>query len=362
MDHHYMKMAIDLAKSAKGQTAPNPAVGAVIVKNNEVAGFGAHLKAGEPHAERHALQMAGEKAEGAVMYVTLEPCSHYGKTPPCADAVIEAGIKKVFVASSDPNPKVAGRGIQKLKEAGVEVIEGFLKEEGDRINREFFHFIKTKKPYVTLKSATSLDGRIATKTGESKWITGEEARKDVHMLRHQNDAILVGVNTVLADDPLLTTRLDGGGRNPVRIILDRRLRTPAEAGIVKDKSAPTWIITTKGAPQEKKDLLCRTGVKIIEMESNEINITELLAILGEHEITSLLVEGGGIVNDAFLRSGEFQQVIVYLAPSIIGGSEAKGAFSGEGISSLADAPQLEVEATEQIGKDIKLILLRKGEI
>lgn len=291
MDHHYMKMAIDLAKSAKGQTAPNPAVGAVIVKNNEVAGLGAHLKAGEPHAERHAPQMAGEKAKGAVMYVTLEPCSHYGKTPPCADAVIDAGIRKVFVASSDPNPKVAGRGIHKLKEAGVEVIEGFMKEEGDRINREFFHFIKTKKPYVTLKSATSIDGKIATKTGESKWITGEEARKDVHMLRHRNDAILVGVNTVLADDPLLTTRLDGGGRNPVRIILDRRLRTPAEAGIVKDKSAPTWIITAKGAPQEKKDLLSGAGVKIIEMESNEIIISELLAILGEHEITSLLVEG-----------------------------------------------------------------------
>ena len=360
MDQQYMKIALDLARAAEGQTAPNPAVGAVIVKDNQIVGLGTHLKAGEPHAERHAILMAGTKAKGSTMYVTLEPCSHFGRTAPCADAVIEAGIKKVFIASTDPNPKVAGGGIIKLRKAGVEVVDGFMKKEADSLNRFFFHYIKTKKPFVTLKSATSIDGKIATKTGESQWITGEEAREDVHILRHKHDAILVGVNTVIIDNPSLTTRLKGGGINPVRVVLDHNLRTPLESKIITDHLAPTWVITSSNASETKKSALKRAGAKVIEVQGDEIEIPELLQILGENEISSLLVEGGGIINDSFLRSNEFQQVVVYIAPTIIGGNKARSAFSGQGIESLSEAPQLEVYSIEKIGKDVKLVLWKEG--
>ncbi|MDQ0257708.1 diaminohydroxyphosphoribosylaminopyrimidine deaminase/5-amino-6-(5-phosphoribosylamino)uracil reductase [Evansella vedderi] len=358
MDNKYMQMAIELAKTAKGQTTPNPLVGAVIVKNNQLIGFGAHLKAGEPHAERHALAMAGKKAEGATMYVTLEPCSHHGRTPPCADAVIEAGLKKVFVATTDPNPKVAGKGIEKLKMAGIEVVEGLMKAEADDLNKVFYHFIQTKKPFVTLKSATSLDGKIATSTGESQWITSEESRMDAHRLRHEHDAILVGVNTVLEDDPSLTTRIEGGGKHPIRIILDHHLKTPVDAKLLTDNIAPTWIFTTVKADKQKVGQLSSLGAKIITMEEEEISIPSVLSYLGEMEISSLLVEGGGSINDSFLRSGEFQQVVVYLAPMLIGGRDALSSFSGIGITSLQDAPKLSVENIERIGKDIKLVLSR----
>ena len=360
MDQQYMKIALDLARAAEGQTAPNPAVGAVIVKDNQIVGLGTHLKAGEPHAERHAILMAGTKAKGSTMYVTLEPCSHFGRTAPCADAVIEAGIKKVFIASTDPNPKVAGGGIIKLRKAGVEVVDGFMKKEADSLNRFFFHYIKTKKPFVTLKSATSIDGKIATKTGESQWITGEEAREDVHILRHKHDAILVGVNTVIIDNPSLTTRLKGGGINPVRVVLDHNLRTPLESKIITDHLAPTWVITRSNASETKKTVLKQAGVKVIEVHGDEIEIPELLQILGENEISSLLVEGGGIINDSFLRSNEFQQVVVYIAPTIIGGDKARSAFSGHGIESLSETPQLEVYSIEKIGKDVKLVLWKEG--
>ncbi|MBU9714773.1 bifunctional diaminohydroxyphosphoribosylaminopyrimidine deaminase/5-amino-6-(5-phosphoribosylamino)uracil reductase RibD [Evansella tamaricis] len=356
MDKHYMNIAIELARVTQGQTTPNPVVGSVIVKNNQIVGMGAHLKAGEEHAERHALKMAGDKAKGATMYVTLEPCSHYGRTSPCADAVIEAGIKKVVVASLDLNPRVAGRGIQKLMDAGITVETGVMEKEAVKLNRVFFHYIKTKKPFVTLKTATSLDGKIATVSGESQWITGEEARLDVQHLRHTHDAILVGVNTVLLDNPSLTTRIGEGGSNPIRIVLDHQLRTPLDANIVIDKKSPTWIVTKRQTEKGKKLKLEELGVEIIEMDSDEIHISELLIMLGQREISSLLVEGGGTVNDAFLRSGDFQQVIVYLAPTIIGGKEALSSFSGLGIAKLKNTPKLNIESITTIGKDIKMIL------
>jgi diaminohydroxyphosphoribosylaminopyrimidine deaminase/5-amino-6-(5-phosphoribosylamino)uracil reductase len=229
-DIYYMNLALNLAKGTLGQTSPNPVVGAVLVKENQIVGMGAHLKAGEAHAEVHAIQMAGIKAKGATLYVTLEPCSHFGKTPPCSDLVIRTGIKKVFVATTDPNPQVAGTGIERIRKAGIEVHLGLLQEEARELNKVFFYNIRTGLPFVTLKSAISLDGKTATVTGESKWITGEEARNDVHQYRHQHDAILVGVNTLIKDNPTLTTRLASGGKNPVRIILDTHLRTPKDAG------------------------------------------------------------------------------------------------------------------------------------
>ncbi|ADU30065.1 bifunctional diaminohydroxyphosphoribosylaminopyrimidine deaminase/5-amino-6-(5-phosphoribosylamino)uracil reductase RibD [Evansella cellulosilytica] len=360
MDNKYMKMAIELAKVTEGHTTPNPVVGAVIVNNNQIVGFGAHLKAGEHHAEKHAIEMAKDKTEGATIYVTLEPCSHYGRTPPCADAVIEAGIKKVIIGSVDPNPKVSGRGIKKLEDAGIEVEVGCMKEETDKLNDVFFHFVNTKKPFVTLKSATSLDGKIATRTGESQWITSEESRKDVHQLRHKNDAILVGINTVIKDDPALTTRLPDGGKNPIRVILDRELRIPMTAKLINDHASLTWVITTRLANKEKIDLLRDKGTKVLILDDDKIEISSLLYLLGEHNITSLLVEGGGTVNDSFLKSGEFQQVIVYIAPLLIGGEDALSSFSGSGIEKLADAKKLKVQSLEQIGNDIKLVLT-KGE-
>ncbi|MFA9556085.1 bifunctional diaminohydroxyphosphoribosylaminopyrimidine deaminase/5-amino-6-(5-phosphoribosylamino)uracil reductase RibD [Evansella sp. AB-rgal1] len=353
-----MKMALELAKATEGQTAPNPVVGSVIVKDGQIVGFGAHLRAGEEHAERHALKMAGEKAKGATMYVTLEPCSHFGRTSPCADAVIEAGISKVIIASTDPNPLVAGQGIKKLRDANIETIVGVMREEADKLNDVFFHFIKHKKPFVTLKSATSLDGKIATSIGESQWITSEESRYDAHLLRHIHDAILVGVNTVIADDPSLTTRLEHGGKHPIRIILDTHLRTPVTAKLVTDKLAPTWIITTV-KEEEKIDSLKASGVSIILMD--EITIPNVLSYLGKHNISSLLVEGGGKINDSFLRSGEFQQVIIYLAPKIIGGQGALSSFSGEGITTLSDAPKLTFSSMKQVGPDLKLTLLKGGD-
>ncbi|SDY60135.1 diaminohydroxyphosphoribosylaminopyrimidine deaminase / 5-amino-6-(5-phosphoribosylamino)uracil reductase [Evansella caseinilytica] len=358
MHEHYMELAMKLASSARGQTSPNPLVGAVIVKNNEIVGMGAHLKAGEWHAERHALQMAGEKAKDAVMYVTLEPCSHYGRTPPCADAVIAAGIKEVYVAMADPNPKVAGAGISKLRNAGISVHVGLLQEKAAALNEIFFYHLQSQKPYVTLKSATSLDGKIATYRGESQWITGEAARLDAHKLRHEHDGILVGINTVLADDPALTTRLAGGGRHPIRIILDRQLRTPLQTKVVADNAASTWIVTLASAAEEKKQALRKAGVKVIEF-TDKIDISRLLTFLGENGISSLLVEGGGTINDAFLRAGEFQQVIVYLAPKIIGGEKAPGSFGGAGIAGLAEAPGLVLESMETLDDDVKLVY-KKG--
>ncbi|HET7579438.1 MAG TPA: bifunctional diaminohydroxyphosphoribosylaminopyrimidine deaminase/5-amino-6-(5-phosphoribosylamino)uracil reductase RibD [Bacillales bacterium] len=356
MDHQdYMELALQLAASGKGQTSPNPAVGAAVVKEGRIIGLGAHLKAGEPHAEVHALRMAGEKATGATVYVTLEPCSHFGKTPPCADLLIEQGVSRVFVATTDPNPEVSGRGIAKLREAGIEVEVGLLKSQADAINEMFFHYISTKTPFVTLKSAISLDGKIATASGESQWITGEEARNDAHQYRDQHDAILVGINTVLADNPSLTTRLSGGGKNPIRIILDRQLRTPLDANVVKDEKADTWIVTTQSAAEQKGSQYQQPGVKILAMPDETIEINSLLEQLGHEGITSLLVEGGATVNDAFLRAGAVQQVITYIAPKLIGGQTAPTSFTGMGIEKLADALTLEIVSTEKIGEDLKLV-------
>lgn len=305
--------------------------------------------------------MAGERAKGATIYVTLEPCSHHGKTPPCADLLIEKQVKRVVIASVDPNPLVAGRGIKKLQDAGIEVTAGVLKEEADELNKMFFHYILEKTPYVTLKTATSLDGKIATSTGQSKWITGAEAREDVHRLRHQHDAILVGIGTVLADNPSLTTRLKTGGKNPIRIILDHELRTPLDATIVTDKQAPTWIVVSNLVTDEKIRPYVEQGVKIIKFSQEKIEIKPLLSLLLEKGICSIFVEGGSMINDAFLRSKMINEVITYIAPKIIGGSNAPTSFAGEGIHELNQVLELKIKIVETVGEDIKIVSVKKEE-
>ncbi|WP_174734632.1 bifunctional diaminohydroxyphosphoribosylaminopyrimidine deaminase/5-amino-6-(5-phosphoribosylamino)uracil reductase RibD [Mesobacillus harenae] len=354
-DLDYMRMALSLAKSTEGQTAPNPVVGAVLVKNHQIVGLGAHLKAGEPHAEVHAIEMAKENAEGATLYVTLEPCSHYGKTPPCSNLVIESGITRVVIATTDPNPEVAGSGIERIQKAGIQVEVGLLKAEADELNEIFFHYIQTGLPYVTLKSATSLDGKLATVSGESKWITGEEARADVHQFRHKHDAILVGVNTVIKDNPSLTTRLLDGGKNPVRIILDTHLRTPLDSKIITDDEAPTWIIAGSDHEDSLEKPFIEKGVKIIRLENQEVLLKDVLKELGKREITSLYVEGGSEIHGSFLKEKAFQQVITYIAPKLIGGALAPVSFGGEGISRIDDAVDLEFKDVTRIGNDLRII-------
>ncbi|OQP06086.1 riboflavin biosynthesis protein RibD [Geobacillus sp. 46C-IIa] len=358
-DEYYMRLALDVAKAGIGQTSPNPAVGAVVVNGGMIVGLGAHLKAGEPHAEVHAIRMAGEKARGATVYVTLEPCSHYGKTPPCADLLIEAGVRRVVVATTDPNPLVAGKGIDKLRRAGIDVDVGILKEEADELNRMFFHYIATKTPFVTIKYACSLDGKIATAIGESKWITSNAAREDVHRLRAQHDAILVGVNTVMADNPKLTVRIGEQRKNPLRIILDTNLHTPLDAHVVADKEAETWIITGDGVSREKMKAYERLGVRIVSMASARVDVGDVLRLLGEQRVTSLFVEGGSRVHDSFLRAGAVNEVVAYMAPKLIGGREAPTPIGGFGFSRLAEAMELDIRRVEMVGPDIKIVAVPK---
>ncbi|KXG11130.1 Riboflavin biosynthesis protein RibD [Anoxybacillus sp. P3H1B] len=358
-DERYMRLALEMAKIGSGQTSPNPAVGAVVVKNGEIVGLGAHLKAGEPHAEVHAIRMAGEKAAGATVYVTLEPCSHFGKTPPCADLLVEAKVARVVIATTDPNPLVAGKGTERLKQAGIEVVLGTLKEEADELNRVFFHYITTKTPFVTLKYASSLDGKIATKTGDSKWITSEAAREDVHRYRAANDAILVGVNTIMADNPHLTTRLPEGGKSPIRIILDTDLRTPLHANVISNDEAETWMVVGSQVSSERMALYQRSHVRVMQMNQPHIDIWEMLRMLGEHKITSLFVEGGSRIHDSFVRSRAFQEIVAYFAPKLIGGHEAPTPVGGTGILRMAEAAELAIKRVEMVGPDIKVIAIPK---
>jgi diaminohydroxyphosphoribosylaminopyrimidine deaminase / 5-amino-6-(5-phosphoribosylamino)uracil reductase len=355
-DRQYMQLALQMAAAVEGSTSPNPMVGAVIVKDGRIVGMGAHLKVGEPHAEVHALSMAADKARNATLYVTLEPCSHYGRTPPCAEQVIEAGISRCVIAALDPNPLVAGRGLQKLKEAGLSVEHGLFAPEAEKLNETFNHFMNSGSPFVTLKTATTLDGKIATVSGESQWITSSAARADVHRLRRMHDAIVVGVGTVLADDPLLTVRVEGqNGRHPLRVILDSGLRTPPTAKVVKDRSAPTWIFTTQRAKENQIAQLETCGVRVIQTRDEErVSVAAVLERLAEENILSVLVEGGGEVNASFLQGRHVQKVIAYVAPKLIGGNKAPGSFRGEGFQRLADAVELERIQYTQLGPDVKI--------
>ena len=351
-DEIYMNEALKIAANARGRTSPNPLVGAVIVKDNRIIAEGWHRQAGTPHAEINALNMAGDLAKDSTLYVTLEPCSHFGRTPPCANAIVNAGIKKVVIAMTDPNPKVAGRGIEILKNAGIEVEVGILEEQARRLNEVFIKWITTQKPFVTLKTAMSLDGKIATATGQSQWITSEESRRKVHELRDINDAIMVGIGTVLADNPSLTTRIDGG-KNPIRIIVDSQLRTPINANVIVDGQAKTIIATTKNAPAEKVDVLKKSGVEIIFCgDDRRVDLNILMNELASREITSIFVEGGGTLNFSLLENHLVDKFFAFIAPKIIGGREALTSVEGDGFSDLNKAINLKNITTEMIGEDI----------
>lgn len=357
-----MQLALNLAATAKGKTNPNPVVGAVLVKDGVIVGSGLHRKAGEPHAEVHAFNMAGEHAKGATLYVTLEPCSHYGKTPPCARRVVESEVSRVVVATMDPNPAVAGRGISLIQEAGIEVEVGLLEQEAKTLNERFIHNMLTSRPFVISKFAMTLDGKIATYTGHSQWITGDAARHDVHELRNEVDAILVGVGTVLADNPSLTTRLpEGKGENPIRIILDGRLRTPLDSNVLNISEARTIIVTTPDADSQKVKALEEKGVSIVVVSKNEqgLNLEEMLEKLYEQGITDILVEGGAEVNASFLRAGLIDKYIVYVAPKLIGGRNSKTPFTGEDIELMDHAVQLQFDTFHKVGDDICIIAYPK---
>ena len=349
----YMLHAITLAKNGEGRTNPNPLVGAVLVKNNEIIGEGFHQKYGGLHAEREALKNCeenGNSAEGATLYVTLEPCCHFGKQPPCTQAIVEAGIRRVVVGSRDPNPLVHGKGNSFLREHGIEVTEDFLKDECDALNPIFFHYISTRTPYVALKYAMTADGKTASKTGKSKWITGEKSRLFVHQLRNRYSCILAGIGTVLADNPLLTSRIPGG-RNPVRIICDSKLRIPLDCNIVKTaKEIPTIIACCQ--ENEKKSALEKSGCEVLCFPGkNGVNLKKLTETLGERSLDSVLIEGGSEIHYSALEAGIVQHIYAFTAPKIFGG-KAKTPVEGEGIELPENCFQIELERIEKIGDDI----------
>ena len=360
-DKDYMLRAIQLAQKGEGWTNPNPMVGAVIVKDGRIIGEGYHRKCGELHAERNAIASLTESAEGATLYVTLEPCCHYGKTPPCTEAIIEQKIKKVVIGSRDPNPEVAGKGVQILREAGVTVTEDFMRDECDCLNPIFFHYITTKTPYVVMKYAMTLDGKIATKTGASKWITGEAARAEVQQMRHRYMGIMAGIGTVLADDPMLNVRVEGL-KSPVRILCDSKLRIPLDSQIVKSAGKYRTIVAYADLEndkenQEKADILHAMGVETIccQDENHQIDLNRLMHYLGNEGIDSILLEGGGTLNDSALRAGIVKEVQAFIAPKIFGGMNSKTPVEGIGVDIPSEAVKLKCTDICQIGEDIKII-------
>lgn len=356
----YMEQALSLARLALGQASPNPAVGAVVVRGGAVVGQGYTQPPGSHHAEILALKQAGEKARGSVMYVTLEPCCHYGRTPPCTKAITSAGINEVHMAMLDPNPIISGRGKEELEGEGIKTYLGEDEKEAREINEAYAKFITTGIPFVTAKFAISLDGKIATRKGDSRWISGTEARKYVHNLRYTHDAIMAGVNTVLADDPHLTTRCCGGRggtvrKQPLRVIVDGEGRTPLTAQVFK-QPGKTLLALGKKATAEEKTAFARVGAEILELPATKglVDLEKLLAALGEHEITSVLVEGGGILFGSLFDQGLVDKVIAVIAPIIIGGAEARTAVAGRGVERVVDSLRLEGVRVERLGEDMMI--------
>lgn len=357
VDEHYMRMALDLAEKGRGRAAPNPVVGAVIVgADGSVIGQGCHERYGDLHAERNALKNcreAGKSAVGATMYVTLEPCCHHGKQPPCTEAILEAGIRRVVVGSADPNPKVAGGGIRILREHGIEVTEGVLKAACDESNRIFFHYITTGTPYVVMKYAMTLDGKIAAYTGLSKWVTGEEARAHVQKLRHDLTGIMVGIGTVLEDDPLLTCRLPDS-KDPVRIVCDTHLRIPLESRIVQTAREVPTILATCSEDPERIARLEGKGCRILQVSHSgdmHLDLRDLMCRLGRENIDSILLEGGGRLNWSALQSGIVNRVMAYISPKLFGGASAMTPVAGQGIPDPAQAFKLENASVTRFGVD-----------
>lgn len=367
-EEKYMRRAIELAKKGSGHVNPNPLVGAVIVRDGEIIGEGYHECYGQLHAERNAIANAkkrGNSLEGSTIYVTLEPCCHYGKTPPCTEAIIEEKIARVVVGSDDPNPLVSGKGFQMLREKGIEVIPHFLKEECDAMNHVFFHYIRTGTPYVAMKYAMTMDGKIACYTGDSKWVTGEESRAHVQTLRNHYKGIMAGIGTVLADDPMLNCRIEGG-RDPIRIIADSHLRIPIDSQLVRTAGQqPLIVACLPDADEEKAAQLQEKGVEVLripgvttaditEEQKEVISLPVLMKKLGARKIDGILLEGGGQLNESALQAGIVDRIYCYIAPKIFGGAQAKTPVEGQGLTRAADAWQFNRIGMQEFGQDILL--------
>lgn len=354
-DNRLMEEALALARRAAGRTSPNPLVGAVVVADGAVIGRGYHARAGEAHAETIALTQAGKRAEGATVYVTLEPCAHVGRTGPCTESLIAAGVRRVVVAMIDPDVKVNGKGVARLREAGIDVEVGLLEEQARRLNEFYVKHRTTGLPFVTLKWAMSLDGKIAAHRGAEFPISGEAVRPFAHRLRNVYDAVLVGVQTVLADDPQLTCRIPGG-RNPLRVVLDSHLRTPMNARVVMSPAeAPTLIVTTRAAPPDRIEALRRAGVEVLVQDhgGERVRFRPLLEELGRRGLLSLLIEGGGTVNASALADGVVDKVIACIAPRLIGGAHAPTPVDGPGLVDVGGAVTLrECRVIERLGEDL----------
>ena len=357
----YMRRALELARKGEGHTSPNPMVGCVVVKDGRIISEGYHEKYGEFHAERNALTRCTEDTAGADLYVTLEPCCHQGKTPPCTDIIIEKKIARVFVGSMDSNPLVAGKGVQILRDHGIYVETGILDAECRKLNEVFYHYIATKTPFVVMKYAMTLDGKIACATGDSKWVTGEIARTQVHRMRGRYRGIMVGIGTVLADDPMLNCRVEGGV-DPVRIICDSNLHIPTESQIVKTASDIETIVACSQEAleserkQEKIRRLREAGIQIIGTEgAHGVNLVELMKKLGEQNIDSILLEGGGTLNASALEDGIVNKVYAYIAGKLIGGMDARSPVEGMGIDRMADAITLQNMKIEKLGDDFCIV-------
>lgn len=353
-DNYYMKKALELAKLGIGAVNPNPLVGCIIVKNGKIIGQGYHMKYGEAHAEVNAINSAKEDIKDATVYVTLEPCSHFGKTPPCADNLVRHKVKRVVICNIDPNPLVGGNGIKKLKANGIEVTTGVLEEEGLKLNEVFFHYIKNNKPLVISKTAISMDGKIATKHMESQWISNEKSRQMTHELRNKYMAIMVGINTILKDDPNLTSRIENKKtRNPIRVVIDTNLKIPTDSNVVKGKESKTVIFTCNN-DLEKISILKEDDVDVYIAPQKEegVDLKFVIEKLGELKIDSVLVEGGAILNDSLFRSNLVDKVKIFMAPKIIGGKDAPSFVSGKGIENLSDAIKLEIKNITMIDNDI----------
>lgn len=356
MDEFYMNIALELAKRGKGKVNPNPLVGALIVKDGKILGQGYHMEYGKAHAEVNAFDSAVADVSGATMYVNLEPCSHFGKTPPCVDKIIENNIARVVIGMTDPNPLVAGRGIKKLEAAGIKVSVGVLEEECKNLNEVFIKYITQKIPFVVLKTAMSLDGKICTASGESKWITSEESRARVHNLRNELTGIMVGIDTILADKPKLTCRIPDG-RNPVKIIVDSTLRIFQDCTVFENLSeSKTIIATTNNASEEKIAQLESLGMKVLKTKSKhkKVDLQELMIHLGNLNIDSILLEGGSTLNYSALSEGIVDKIQLYIAPKIIGGVNSKTPVGGIGVTLLKDAFKVKTLTSTIVGEDILL--------